>query len=97
MQSIQERDDIDCCNRKLGMIVSVKITNTEYENYRLIGNSVCSNNWVQVTSDGVEGPPGEISLLNFYINSNMELIMDLETNTNLDFNIDDEGYLKVTI
>lgn len=45
--SIQERDAIDMCHRKIGMIVSVKISETEYKNYRLINK----NNWVEVTSN----------------------------------------------
>lgn len=93
VKSIQERDSIDSCHRKIGMIVSVQESETEYTNYRLIKN----NTWIKVTSDGVEGPPGEVSLLNFYVDSDMNLIMDLETNTNLDFHIDDEGFFKVTI
>ena len=48
VSSIQERDAIDICHRKIGMIVSVRITETEYKNYRLISK----NNWVEVTSDG---------------------------------------------
>ena len=164
VNSIQERDDIDCCHRKIGMVVSVKISETEYKNYRLTGTSVCTNNWVEVTSDGTvpglsayqvwlslgnvgseqdfidslqgeEGPQGvpgetgpqgqvgpagepgpqgpigntgpqgpqglqgemgEISLLTFDVNDNMHLIMQLETNTNLNFTLDVNGHLILT-
>lgn len=103
VNSIQERDEINCCNRKLGMVVSVKITDTEYKNYRLIGNNICSNNWQEVTTDGdVPGPPGppgpvgEVSVINFKINDNMHLIMNLETNTNLNFELNANGHLILT-
>ena len=48
VSSIQERDAIDMCHRKIGMIVSVRITETEYKNYRLISK----DNWAEVISDG---------------------------------------------
>lgn len=54
VKSIAERDAIDACHRKIGMIVSVQESETEYTNYRLIDNNI----WVEVTSEGVEGPPG---------------------------------------
>lgn len=59
VKSIQERDAIDSCHRKIGMIVSVQESETEYTNYRLIKN----NTWIEVTTDGnvpgQPGPPGE--------------------------------------
>lgn len=102
VKSIQERDEIDCCHRKIGMIVSIKISETEYKNYRLTGTNPCSNNWMEVDSDGVAGPPGpigpigppgNISIITFEVNDNMHLLMQLETNTNLDFTIDSNGHL----
>ena len=134
VESIEERDEIDCCHRKLGMVVSVKTLfgrDQEYINYKLMSN-LCSNiGWVEVTTDGAvpgfsaydlavqegftgtlnewldslvgddgpigpEGPPGpvgEISVITFDVNEDMHLIMQLETNTNLDIELDDNGHL----
>lgn len=96
VKSIQERDAIDSCHRKIGMIVSVQESETEYTNYRLIKN----NTWIEVTTDGdVPGPPGpqgpigDISVINFQVNDDMHLIMDLQTNSDLNFELKDNGRL----
>lgn len=105
--SIQERNEIDCCHKKIGMVVSVKDTSVPegYSNYRLIGTNPCYGTWIKVDSNGVAGPPGpegpqgpqgevgEISLITFDVNDDMHLIMQLETNTNLNFILDDNGHL----
>lgn len=102
VNSIQERDNIDCCHRKIGMIVTLETLEEGYKNYRLVGENPCSNNWVEVTGDGVQGPPGPpgptgetggISLLTFEVNEEMRLLMNIETNTNLDFQLDENGHL----
>lgn len=47
VQSIQERDDIECCFRKIGMRVVVVIGDNIFENYILEGDDPCSNEkWV---------------------------------------------------
>lgn len=45
---------------------------------------------------GDKGDPGNISIVNFNINDDMHLIMNLETNTNLNFTLDDNGHLILT-
>lgn len=42
---------------------------------------------------GDKGDDGSISVLTFNVNNDMHLIMQLETNTNLDFELDDNGHL----
>lgn len=107
VKSIQERDAIDQCHRKIGMIVSIQESETEYINYRLVDKDT----WIEVDSDGVagppgpegpegpEGPPGEdasITIINFEIDENMHLILELETNLNMSFNLSNNGHLILT-
>lgn len=40
-----------------------------------------------------KGDTGDISVINFEINNNMHLMMQLETNSNLDFAISNNGHL----
>lgn len=101
VKSIQERDAIDQCHRKIGMIVSIQETETEYTNYRLIDK----NTWIEVDSNGVAGPPGEegppgppgqdaeIALIQFNVDNNMHLLLDLETNLDFTFQLDNNGHL----
>lgn len=42
---------------------------------------------------GEKGDPGNISMLTFDVDENMHLIMQLETDTNLDFQLNDDGHL----
>lgn len=42
---------------------------------------------------GEKGDAGDLSVLNFTVDEGMHLIMQLETNMNLDFILDDEGHL----
>lgn len=42
---------------------------------------------------GEKGETGEISTISFNINDDMHLIMQLETNTDLNFSIDNNGHL----
>jgi hypothetical protein len=42
---------------------------------------------------GEKGDIGEISAITFDVNENMHLIMQLETNTSLNFNLDSNGHL----
>ena len=65
VNSIQERDAIDMCHRKIGMIVSVRITETEYKNYRLINK----NNWVEVASNDF------IQTITMDVDNDMHLIL----------------------
>jgi hypothetical protein len=45
---------------------------------------------------GDPGEAGDISAINFEVNDDMHLIMQLETNTNLDFILDSDGHLILT-
>ena len=45
---------------------------------------------------GEDGVDGSIDLLTFNVDQNMHLIMQLETNTSLDFTLDDNGHLILT-
>ena len=87
VNSIQERDAIDMCHRKIGMIVSVRITETEYKNYRLINK----NNWVEVTSDGHVS----IQTITMDINDDMHLILQISSNPTVEMIIDTDGHLKL--
>ena len=80
VNSIQERDAIDMCHRKIGMIVSVRITETEYKNYRLINK----NNWVEVTSNN--------SGLEIFLYTITDLTVGVKTITH---NLQTETYLLV--
>jgi len=91
VKSIQERDAIDCCHRKIGMIVSVKINDDIYKNYRLVGGNPCANNWIEVTSDGA----GYETVLKFTVDNDMHLFMEMVTSTSLNFELQD-GHLIVS-
>lgn len=82
-----------------------------YSNYRLTGTNPCYGTWIKVDSEGVAGPPGpqgetgpqgpqgetgDLSVLNFNIRDDMHLIMQLQTNTNLNFILDENGHLILT-
>ena len=75
------------CHRKIGMIVSVRITETEYKNYRLINK----NNWVEVTSDGHVS----IQTITMDINDDMHLILQISSNPTVEMIIDTDGHLKL--
>ena len=101
VKSIQERNAIDACHRKIGMIVSVQESSTEYINYRLVSN----NTWLEVDSTGVagpigpegpQGPIGEITAINFEIDENMHLLLEIESNPNLVFTLNSDGHLILT-
>ena len=42
---------------------------------------------------GIQGPVGEISILNFEIDEDMHLIMQIQTNSELNFSLDSNGHL----
>lgn len=45
---------------------------------------------------GEKGDSGELSVLNFNVDDDMHLIMELQTNTNLDFTLNNNGHLILT-
>lgn len=45
---------------------------------------------------GKQGEPGGVSILQFHINDEMHLMMEMETNSSLEFEIDDNGHLLLT-
>lgn len=51
VKTIDERDLIDCCHRKQGMIVVVVGSDYSYKEYRLLSNT-CENNWEEISSGG---------------------------------------------
>lgn len=85
VSSIQERDAIDMCHRKIGMIVSVRITETEYKNYRLISK----NTWVEVASNDF------IQTITMDVNDDMHLILQISSNPTIEMIIDTDGHLKL--
>lgn len=52
VHTIEDRDAIDCCYRKQGMIVVV-IGETEYKEYRLTATN-CSNEWEEIVTSATE-------------------------------------------
>lgn len=87
VSSIKERDAIDACHRKIGMIVTVRITETEYKNYRLISK----NNWAEVTSDGTI--PGlsnyDLAVLDGFEGTLEEYLDSLKGENGKDFKFED--------
>ena len=73
------------CHRKIGMIVSVRITETEYKNYRLINK----NNWVEVASNDF------IQTITMDVDNDMHLILQISSNPTIEMIIDNNGHLKL--
>lgn len=60
VRTVKERNDIDCCHRKLGMRVMVIGQDYSYKDYILKGENICSNDHWQLAGNG----SGEIDTIN---------------------------------
>lgn len=81
VNTIQERDAIDCCYRKKGMVVVVVNDEVPFTEYRLISDN-CSNDWEVVESGGgiTEVNEDDVNLINDYIVLEENLITQEELN-----------------
>lgn len=81
VNTIQERDAIDCCYRKKGMVVVVVNDEVPFTEYRLISDN-CSNDWEVVESGGgiTEVNEDDVNLINDYIILEENLITQEELN-----------------
>lgn len=77
-----------------------KIGGTSYEQmlekFALLDGSNFSEEDIASFKEQLNIKNGELSVLNFNVNDEMHLIMNLETNTNLDFTLDNNGHLILT-
>ena len=96
VRTVKERNDIDCCHRKLGMRVMVIGQDFSYKDYMLRGESVCSNDdWHLIDSEsgGIDTiNDSDVTLLDDY--SELDRTKDIKTQQDLNQVIHD---LLITI
>jgi len=77
-----------------------KIGGTSYEQvlekFALLDGSNFTEEDIEAFKEKLNIQNGELSVLNFNVNDDMHLIMNLETNTDLNFEIDNNGHLILT-